>query len=84
VGQEFIEIEVMPGHEHLLVGCDPQLGIHRLVRYIKGTSSRILRQEFPNLKRKLPSLWTNNYFVATVGGVTLETLKRYVERQKGQ
>ena len=36
------------------------------------------------LKRRLPSLWTNSYFVATVGGVTLETLKRYVEGQKNR
>ena len=81
-GQELIEMEVMPDHVHLLVGCDPQFGIHRLIKYIKGTSSRYLRQEFPSLKHRLPSLWTNNYFVATVGGVTLETLKRYVETQK--
>jgi len=81
-GQEFIEMEVMPDHVHLLVGCDPQFGIHRLVKYIKGASSRSLRQEFPQLKRRLPSLWTNSYFVASVGGVTLETLKRYVEGQK--
>ena len=83
-GQEFIELEIMPDHVHLLVGCDPQLGIHRLVKHIKGTSSRYLRQEFPQLKRKLPSLWTNSYLVATVGGVTLETLKRYVEGQKNR
>ncbi len=81
-GQEFIEMEVMPDHVHLLVGCDPQFGIHRLVKYIKGTSSRYLRLEYPTLKQRLPSLWTNNYFVATVGGVTLEMLKRYVETQK--
>ncbi len=81
-GQEFIEMEVMLDHVHLLVGCDPQFGIHRLVRYLKGTSSRLLRQEFPVLKRKLPSLWMNSYFVTTTGGVTLESLKRYVEGQK--
>ena len=75
---------VMPDHVHLLVGCDPQFGIHRLVKYLKGTSSRYLRQEFPQLKRRLPSLWTNSYFIATVGGVTLETLKRYVEGQKNR
>ena len=83
-GQEFVQVEVMPDHVHLLVGCDPQFGIHRLVKSIKGTTSRYLRQEFPQLKRRLPSLWTNSYFVATVGGVTLDTLKRYVEGQKGQ
>jgi putative transposase len=83
-GQELVEMEVMPDHVHLLVGCDPQFGIHRLVKYLKGTSSRSLRQEFPQLKRRLPSLWTNAYFCATVGGVTLETLKRYVEGQKNR
>jgi putative transposase len=83
-GQELVELEVLPDHVHLLVGCDPQFGIHRLVKYLKGTSSRYLRQEFPQLKRRLPSLWTNSYFVATTGGVTLETLKRYVEGQKNR
>jgi len=82
--QELVELEVMPDHVHLLVGCDPQFGIHRLIKYLKGTSSRYLRQEFPQLKRRLPSLWTNSYFVATTGGVTLETRKRYVEGQKNR
>ena len=83
-GQELIEMEVMPDHVHLLVGCDPQFGIHRLIKLLKGYSSHTLRAEFPSLKRRLPSLWTNSYFCATTGGVTLETLKRYVENQKGQ
>jgi len=83
-GQELIELVVMPDHVHLLVGCDPQFGIHRLVKLLKGFSSHALREEFPALKRRLPSLWTNSYFVATTGGVTLETLKRYVQNQKGK
>ena len=83
-GQEFIEVEVLPGYVHLLVGCDPQFGIHRLVKSIKGASSHQLRQEFPHLRQKLPSLWTNNYFCGSVGGVTMETVKRYVESQKGK
>src|SRR5882724_3689793 len=82
--QEFVQVEVMPDHVHLLVGCDPQFGIHRLVKYLKGSTSHQLRLEFPELKQKLPSLWTNSYFVSTVGGVTLETVKRYVENQKGK
>lgn len=79
---DIIELEVMPDHVHLLVTCDPQYGIHRLVKQIKGRSSRLLRQEFPSLKSRLPTLWTNSYFVATVGGATLEAVKRYVENQK--
>ncbi len=83
-GQELIELEVMPDHVHLLVGCDPQFGIHRLIKLLKGYSSHALREEFPALKRRLPSLWTNSYFVSTTGGVTLETLKRYVQSQTGK
>ncbi len=83
-GQDCISIEVMPDHVHLLLSCDPQFGIHRLVKFIKGASSHQLRQEFPQLKRQLPSLWTNSYYVGTTGGVTLEVVKRYVESQKGK
>ena len=83
-GQELIEMEVMPDHVHLLVGGDPQFGIHRLVKLLKGSSSHVLRAEFPTLKRRLPSLWTNSSFCATVGGVTLETLTRHVQHQKGK
>lgn len=72
----------MPDHVHLLVSCDPQFGIHRLVEHIKARSSRVLRAEFPSLESHLPTLWTNSYFVATVGGATLEVAKRYVENQK--
>ena len=77
-----IELETMPDHVHLLVECDPQYGIHRLVKQIKGRSSRLLREEFPSLKRRLPTLWTNSYFVATVGGAPLEIVKQYVENQR--
>lgn len=79
---DLIEMEVMPDHVHLLVECDPQFGIHRLVRAIKGKSSRILRQEFPTLKSRLPTLWTHSYFVSTVGGAPLAVIKKYIETQK--
>src|SRR5215469_9852118 len=83
-GQDLLAVEVMSDYVHLLVGCEPQFGIHRLVKQLKRYSSHALRAEFPALKRRLPSLWTNSYFVATVGGVTLETLKAYIENQKGK
>jgi REP-associated tyrosine transposase len=79
---EILELEVMPEHVHLLVEVDPQYGIHRLVRGIKGRSSRLLRQEYPWLKSRLPTLWTNAYFVSTVGGAPLEVVKQYIENQK--
>ncbi len=79
---EIIELEVMPDHVHLLVEVDPQYGIHRLVKQIKGYSSRMLRQEFPWLRSRIPTLWTNSYFVSTVGGSPLEAIKKYIENQK--
>jgi len=79
---ELLRLEVMPDHVHLLVEVDPQYGIHRLVRAIKGRSSRLLRQEYPWLKSRLPTLWTNSYFVSTVGDAPLEVIKQYIENQK--
>lgn len=79
---ELIALEIMPDHVHLLVGVDPQFGIHRLVKNIKGRTSKYLREEFPKLKTQMPSLWTNSYFVSTVGGAPLETIKHYIEAQK--
>ena len=79
---ELMALEVMPDHVHVLVQVDPQFGIHKLVKLMKGRSSRLLREEFPWLKARLPTLWTNAYFVATAGGAPLEVIKQYVERQK--
>ena len=83
-GAWLVELETLPDHVHLLVEVDPQFGVHRLVKAIKGRSSRVLREEFPWLRSKLPSLWTNSYFVATVGGAPLSVIKRYVEMQKAR
>ena len=79
---DIIEMEIMPDHVHLLLEVDPQFGIHRAVKNIKGKTSRILRAEFISLRTRLPSLWTNSYFVATVGGAPLEVIEQYIESQK--
>lgn len=79
---ELIEIECDKNYIHILVDCDPQYGIHKLIKLIKGRSSKILREEFPALKKTLPTLWTNSYFVSTVGGAPLDVIKKYIENQK--
>ena len=81
-GFNLIEMEIMPDHVHLLMEVDPQFGIHKAVKLIKGTTSHILRQEFPWLRSRIPSLWTNSYFVSTVGGAPLSAIKEYIENQK--
>lgn len=79
---DVIEMEIMPDHVHLLIEVDPQFGVHKAVKQIKGYSSKVLRTEFPWLKSRLPSLWTNSYFVSTVGGAPSAVIKQYIENQK--
>ena len=79
---DIIEMEIMPDHVHILLEVDPQFGIHKAVKNIKGKTSRILRQEFPWLRSRIPTLWTNSYFCSTVGGVPQSIIKQYIENQK--
>ena len=79
---EILEIEVMPDHVHMLLEVDPQFGIHKAVKRIKGRTSHDLRAEFPTINRRIPTLWTNSYFVSTVGGAPLSIVKQYIENQK--
>lgn len=79
---EINEMECERDHVHLLVNVDPQFGIHKAVKRMKGRSSRFLRQEFPLLKHRLPTLWTNSYFVCTAGGAPIAVIKQYIESQK--
>lgn len=81
-GAEVLEMEVMPDHVHLLIEVDPQLGVHKVVKRIKGRTSHDLRAEFPWLRSRIPTLWTNSYFVSTVGGAPLAAVKAYIENQK--
>ena len=79
---DILEAEIMPDHVHLLVEVDPQYGIHKYIKKVKGISSRLLRKEFKHLTTKLPTLWTNSYFVSTVGGAPLKTIQKYIVNQK--
>lgn len=79
-----LEMEVMPDHVHLLLDVDPTVGINIIVSRIKGRTSNVLNREFPELKRKLPTLWTRSKFIATVGSVLLDIVKAYIENQKGK
>lgn len=80
---EVLALTIMPDHIHLFVKANPQLAPNRIVGEVKGCTSRILRQEFPELKSKLPTLWTRSYFVSTHGHISDEMITRYIEEQKG-
>lgn len=82
-GYAVMEMEVMPDHVHLLLDVDPRVGIASVVAKIKGYTSHALREQYPWLKKRLPTLWTRSKFISTVGAVTLETVQQYIASQKG-
>lgn len=77
-----IDLEVMADHVHLILDVDPRLGIADIVGKIKSYTAHTLRSEFPGLKSRLPNLWTRSKFISTVGAVSLDIVKRYIENQK--
>ena len=79
-----LEQEVMIDHVHLLLDVNPKNGIYTIVSKIKGYTSHVLRNGFPELKSKLPTLWTNARFISSVGSVSLEVVKKYIEDQKNK
>lgn len=73
---------MMPDHVQILIEVNPQYGVHKAVKRMKGYSSRILREEYPWLRSRIPTLWTNSYFASTVGGAPSSAIKQYIENQK--
>lgn len=83
-GMAFHAVEVLPDHVHLFVEADPTLCVAEIVNRLKGRTSRILREEFAQLRSRLPTLWSRSYFAATTGAVSEATIRRYIEAQKGR
>jgi putative transposase len=84
LGVDIISLEIMPDHVHLFVKCKPTFAPHQLVKQFKGNSSRILRTEFPHLKSRIPTLWTNSYYCESVGHISEATVRKYIEDQKNR
>ena len=76
--------EIMPDHVHLFISAEPSSAPQFIIGQIKGYTSRFLRSEFPELKRKLPTLWSRSYYVDTVGCLREDTIKTYIEQQKNE
>ena len=77
-----VEMETMPDHIHIFVKSKPTYAPHFLVQQFKGYSSRVLREEFAELRSRLPSLWTRSYFCESVGCISADAIIRYIENQK--
>lgn len=78
------KMEVMPDHVHLFIRVGPADAPAHVVYQLKGFTSHELRKEFPELKSKLPTLWTRSYYVETIGHISEETIIRYIEDQKNR
>ena len=85
------EIKIVKGHiskdhVHLLVSCPPKLSPATIMQYLKGRSSRLLQNEFPHLKKRYwgQHIWARGYFCATVGTVTEEQIRAYIEKHEGE
>lgn len=75
-------IEIMPDHVHLFIKCSPADAPHWIVQQIKGYASRRLKQQVPIFRTRLPCVWTRSYFCESVGCISEDTVKRYIENQK--
>jgi putative transposase len=82
-GMTLHAVEVMPDHVHLFVASDPTRCVAEIVNRFKGRTSRILQQEFPKLRSRLPTLRSRSYFAVTGGAVSEATIRRYIEAEKG-
>lgn len=79
LGAEAKDLEVMPDHVHIFIECGPRIVLHKVIKQFKGVSSRKLRNEYPWLKSRIPSLWTRSYFSCTVGHINENTIIQYIE-----
>ena len=83
IGCQTVEINGEADHIHLLLLFPPTLSISSLVNTLKAVSSRMIRARYPGILQggKTGLFWSRSYFAATAGGVTLDILKQYVEKQ---
>lgn len=77
---DVLALEVMSDHVHVFLSATPQWAPNQLIARIKGKSARLLRQEFPDLRR-MPSVWTRSYFLSTAGNVSTDTISKYIAEQ---
>ena len=70
-------------HVHCFVSASPKLSITAIVKYLKGITGRKLFERFPEIRNQLwkGELWNHSYYVETIGSVSEENIRRYIEHQ---
>jgi putative transposase len=82
-GWQMVAKEVVPDHVHLFVRVGPTDAPALVVRRFKGRAARVLRQEFPYVRRPAKVLRSPSCFAAPAGYVSGSTVRRYIEHQRG-
>ncbi len=77
-------LEVMPDHVPLFLEADPTLCLAEMVNRLKGFTAHTLREEFPFLRSRPPTLWSRSYYAGSVGSVSEAVVRKYIEDQKGK
>ena len=72
-------MEIMPDHVHLLLDVNPKDNIVEIINKIKGYTSFGLNLEFSVFRKHF---WSQSKFISSVGAVTLDVVKKYIEEQK--
>ena len=82
-GITIIKGNVSKDHVHMLISCPTNMAPSQIIQYLKGRSSKLIQDEFPELKRRYwgQHLWAKGYFCSTVGSVTEDMIKEYIEKQ---
>ena len=83
-GIEVMEANWEVDHIHILFDATPSTNLVKFINAFKSSSSRIIKKEYPSIKRFLwkSSFWKTGYFITTSGGANIETIRRYIERQR--
>ena len=70
-------------HVHCFVSAPPKMSVTNIVKYLKGITGRKLFERFPEIRGKLwkGELWNHSYYVETIGSVSEENIRRYIEHQ---
>ncbi len=76
------KMEIMPDHVHIFIKTTPNDSPIFIVSQLKGYTSFVLRKEFDWLKSRLPTLWTRSYYVESIGHISEDIIKKYIEDQK--
>jgi putative transposase len=81
-GWSIEQLAIQPDHVRLFVRAWPVDSAAEVLQAVKGVTAHELRKKHPQL-RKMPAMWTRSYFASTAGNVSQETIRRYIEAQKG-